>query len=233
MARLPRLGVPNQLHLVVHRSPDGQPVLGDSKDLDIYQDCIRDAFVRDGISLHAFSVTPTQVWLLATPHTEAVLGVALQAVGRSFVAGFNRRHGRTGPLWGGRFRSAVVEAEPCFVDCLRFVDAAPVRQGLVERAEDWPWSTAAHHAGLRRVAGVRDHPQWLRLGNTPFERDAAYRTLLDLPLDPNLAQGMERAAWFGWAYGTSQFVEQLAGQLTRRVVPRRRGRPSRTAKQPH
>lgn len=232
MARLPRLSVPDELHLIVHRAADERPVLVEPRDLDAYQACLSDACARHGVALQAFALTPTQVWLLSTPTTEAGLGAALQSLGRSFVAGFNRRHGRCGPLWGGRFRSAVVEAGPYFVDCLRFVDAAPVRLGLVERAEDWSWSTAAHHTGMRRVAGVSDHTLWLRLGNTPFERDAAYRTLLDLPLDPPLVQRLECAAWFGWALGTSAFVEQLAGQVVRRVAPRRRGRPITAEKQP-
>jgi putative transposase len=232
MARLPRLSVPNQLHLIVQRAAAERPVLVEPRDLDAYQALLRDAGARHGVALHAFALTRTRIWLLATPTTEAGLGAALQAVGRGFVAGFNRRHGRSGPLWDGRFRCAVIEAEPYFVDCLRFVDTAPVRQGLVELAEDWAWSSVAHHVGSRRVAGVSDHQLWLTLGNTPFEREAAYRSLLNVPLDPALTQQLERAASSGWALGANDFVGQIAAQVKRRVTPLRRGRTSMAVKRP-
>lgn len=226
MARLPRLSVPNQLHLVVHRSAGNRPVLVEARDLDAYQASLRDACARHDVALHAFALSRSQVWLLATPSSDIGLGATMQAVGRSFVASFNRRHARSGSLWDGRYRCAVIESGAHFLDCSRLVDSVPVRHALVDRAEDWSWSSAGHHTGLRRVAGVKDHPQWLVLGNTPFEREAAYRSLLEQPLDSNLAQRLESAAWFGWALGSSTFIDQIVALAGRRVAPLRRGRPA-------
>lgn len=225
MARLPRLSIPNQLHLVVQRAAADKTVLSEPGELDILQVCLREACARYQVALNAFALTRGQVWLLATPTTSAGLGAAMQSVGRSFVAGFNRRHGTIGPFWDGRFRCAVVEATAHFLDCMRFVDNAPVRAGFVEHAPDWSWSSAAHHVGMRRTAGLSDHPHWLQLGNTPFEREAAYRLLLDQALDSALMQRIERAVRAGWVLGTPGYVEQLAAQVSRRLAPLRRGRP--------
>lgn len=224
MARLPRLCVPGLPHLLVHRSADGRAVLCDTSDFDAYQACLRDACSRHALAMHAFALSRAEVWLLATPTDASGLGAAMQTVGRTFVRGFNRRHGRFGPLWEGRFRSAVIEAGTYFVDCLRYVDTVPVRAGLVEQAQEWPWSSASHHLGQRRVAGVSDHPQWLTLGNTPFAREAAYLALLGQPFPPELAEGIERAARLGWPLASEAFVERLAGEVARRVSPLRRGR---------
>jgi putative transposase len=165
--------------------------------------------------------------LLLTPPADLVLGVMLQSIGRRFVPGFNRRHGRSGALWGGRFRSTVVDPEAYFLECLRFVELAPVQHGLTERAEDWPWSSAAQHAGKRAVAGVTEHAQYWAIGNTPFEREAGYRQVLERPLDLATMQRIEHSVLQGWALGSNAFIESLAPLAKRRVVPLPKGRHAR------
>jgi putative transposase len=230
MARLPRLSIANQLHLLVQRARSGQQVLIEPDDLDAYQACLRQASASHRISVHAFALTRTEVRLLVTPPADAALGAMLQSLGRSFVPGFNRRHLRSGPLWDGRFRSTVVEPETYFLECLRFIELAPVQHGLAERAEEWPWSSAIQHAGKRPVAGLTEHAQFWAIGNTPFEREAGCRQLLERPLDSASMQRIERAVLQGWALGSSVFIESLARLAPRRVVPLPRGRrPSRDA----
>jgi putative transposase len=227
MARLPRLSIANHLHLLVQRAKSGKQVLANPADLDAYQVCLREASAAHCISIHAFALTRTEVRLLLTPPTDSALGGLLQSIGRSFVPGFNRRNLRTGPLWDGRFRSTVVEPEAYFLECLRFVELAPVQHGLAEHAEEWPWSSAAHHAGRRAVAGMTAHPQLWTIGNTPFEREAGYRQLLERPLDSANVQLIERAVLQGWALGSNAFIESLGRLATRRVVPLPRGRKPR------
>lgn len=53
---------------------------------------------------------------------------------------FNARHERWGHLFGARFASWVIESEDYLYAASRYVLANPVRAGLCEHAEDWPWS---------------------------------------------------------------------------------------------
>ena len=224
MARLPRLSIAHQLHLLVQRAKADQPVLRDPEDCDAYLACLRDASASLAVPIHAFALTPTDVRLLVTPPTDTALGAMLQSIGRRFVNTYNRRHGRNGPLWDGRFRATVVEPEAYFVECLRFIEMAPVRMGLIERAEEWPWSSAAHHAGKRRVSGLSEHPLFWHIGNTPFEREANYRQLLERPLDTAGLQRLEKAALQGWALGSPAFIECVGRLAQRRLTPLPRGR---------
>ncbi len=224
MARLNRLSIAHQLHLLIQRAKADQPVLREAADCDAYLACLRDASITHGVAVHAFALTPTDVRLLVTPGTDTALGALLQAIGRRFVNPYNRRHDRSGPLWDGRFRATVVEPQTCFVECLRFVETAPVRMGLIESAEGWPWSSAAHHAGARHLPGLSEHPQFWRIGNTPFEREAVYRQLLSLPLDAKPARRLENAALRGWALGSAAFIDNVGALAKRRLVPLPRGR---------
>jgi putative transposase len=54
---------------------------------------------------------------------------------------FNARHGRRGSLFEQRYSDTPVRDEEHLADTVRYVWANPVRAGMVEQIEDWPWST--------------------------------------------------------------------------------------------
>jgi hypothetical protein len=62
----------------------------------------------------------------------------------NFARFYNRRHGRRGCFWGDRFKSVVVEDGNTLI-CLAYIDLNPVRAGLVERLEDYRWSSIGYH----------------------------------------------------------------------------------------
>jgi putative transposase len=178
MARLPRLTVAGHLHVVMQRAHGGRPVFLGDQDFDSYRRALVQAAAEQGVAVHAFALTPSQVLLLVTPSTAAGPSRMLQAVGRRFGAEYNRRHGRTGALWDGRFRATVVEPKQ-LVDCSRWIEWAPVRAGLV--------ATAGEYAGRApppsRLEGDTDITSipLLAAGQHAFRREAAYRALLDEP----------------------------------------------------
>jgi putative transposase len=224
MARLPRLIVAGQLHLVLQRAHGGAAVFQHEQDFDSYRRALVQAAAENGVALHAYALTPSQVLLLVTPSNPVGPSRMMQAVGRRFGADYNRRHRRSGALWDGRFRATVVDPGH-LVDASRWVEWAPVRAGLAGAAADYPWSSAAHHAGSRVDADITEHPNYWRLGNTPFEREAAYRGLLEQPLAHALEARLEDATQKGWAIGDAAFLRQLGEAAPRRVAPLARGRP--------
>jgi putative transposase len=225
LARLPRLVVAGQLHLLVQRGPAGSPVFRDDEDFAGYRQALVHSAREHGVAIHAYALTPAQVLLLVTPQSGPALSRMWQALGRRFGAQYNRRHGRTGVLWEGRFRATVVEADTYFLDCCRHVEWAPVRAGLAVEPADYPWSSAAHHSGMRVDAGINEHRLYWMLGNTPFEREASYRRLLEQPLAAAAEERLAEASVKGWAVGDDEFIRTLSAQTARRVAPLPRGRP--------
>ncbi len=225
MARQARLCIAGQVHLVIQRARVGELVLADAADDALYLAHLREAALASRCALHGFALTPAQMLLLVTPSEPRALGSMLQAAGRRFVAAYNRRHGRTGALWDGRFGATVVEPETHLIECLRFVEAAPVRLGLAEQASDWMWSSAQHHTGRRALPGLTEHPVLWALGNTPFEREMAYGHLLEQPLAESRVRSLESAALQGWVVGSPGFAQAMGRLAKRRVSPARRGRP--------
>jgi putative transposase len=126
-------------------------------------------------------------------------------------------------LWRSRFTAAPVAAEHV-VDTLVYVEQAPLRSGLVQRALDYPWSSARFHVRGGRDPVVSTHPALWTLGNTPFDREAAHARLLENDISDTTQDVIESTALKGWGWAS---VDQLQkwDVLGRRTSPRQRGRP--------
>ena len=227
MSRLPRLALAGHPHLVLQRGVHGQPVFVDDEDHRLFIARLGEAAAACGVAIHAYVLLPGEVQILATPQEANGLGRMMQSVARTYVAAFNRRHGRAGTLWRSRYRATVLEAQALLVTCMRYVESRPVYAGQPS-AVDYPWSSAAHHVGRQASPLVTDHPAYWRLGNTPFEREAAYRALLEQALTAKEMQRIEEAAEKGWALGSERFVQELSQQTPRRLRPLSRGRPAKS-----
>jgi putative transposase len=228
MARLPRLAVAGEAHVVRQRGHGGSAVFLDDDDRRRYLSALHEAMAKARVAVHAFALTNDSVYLLATPQTGASLGRAMQAVGRCYSQAFNRQHRRTGTLWDGRFRSTVVETGASFLEAMIFIDQLPVRAGLAESARLYRWSSARHHLGIANDPLLTAGTDYWGLGNTPFDRSVAYGLLLDEPLTVEKTARISAATEKGWALGSSAFVTRLQSLIARPLAPRRRGRPRST-----
>ena len=229
MARLPRLAVADQAHLVLLRGHGGRPVFQDDVDRAAFVSALREACSVESVALHAYAILPIQVWLVCTPATAQALGRTMQLLGRRFSAAFNRRHDRRGSVWDGRYRATVVEGGTPLLEAMLFVDQAPLREGLVQSTLSAPWTSARQHLGHDSEFALTDAEVYWALGNTPFDRSAAYRALLEEPLNNELTRRLAQSAERGWAFGSLSFLEHLAQASARPVAPRRRGRPRKSA----
>lgn len=229
MARRPRLVVPGCAHLLLQRGLSAQPVFADDADRQQYLAALGEALRAQAVSLHAYALQDDGVWLLLRPPSQTALARCVQTLGRRYVAAFNRRHGRSGTIWDGRFRAAVVQDGAPLLQALLLVDSAPSRRGAAASLPHSVWGSAPHRLGLKRDPLLSDPPEYWQLGNTPFEREAAYGRLLAQGLDAAALRRIEHAAANGWALGSPQFLAEIAQRLGRAVRPRARGRPPRAA----
>jgi putative transposase len=225
MARLPRLVVPHQPHYVVQRGLNGQAVFLDAEDFSSFLGWLRTAARLYKVAVHAYALLPAELHLLASPDDEEGLGGMMQWIGRHYVPYFNQKYGRAGTLWQGRYKTAVIEAERYFVACSKYIEFAAVRSRLAEGAEHYQWSSYPHHAGIRQDGAVTDHALYWALGNTPFQREAAYIELAAQGLAGTEQRAIEAAALKGWPLGSDKWKADLERRMKRQVLPAKRGRP--------
>jgi putative transposase len=230
MARLPRLVLPHQAHYISQYGHDRQPVFRDGEDYAAYLAWLREASRKFRVGVHAYVLLPEEINLLATPADEDGLGRMMQWVGRYYVPYFNRKYGRSGTLWSGRYKATVIDAPSYFLDCCRYMEMRPVLVSAAADPADYPWSSYGHHAGLRADQLISDHPLYWALGNTPFEREAAYRRLMEQGMSTAEIARLQSAVSAGWVLGPDKFRQEVEKQTRRRAGPARRGRPPSVAK---
>lgn len=228
MARLPRLVVPHQPHHLIQQGHDGQLIFREPEDYQRFLGWLKDSAKEYKVAIHAYVLMPDHLHLLASPATESGLAQAMQRVGRYYVPWFNAKYGRSGTLFRGRFKTSLLEAERYLLACSRYVELNPVRAQLVADPGDYPWSSYAHHTGLRPDPVVTDHALFWELGNTPFQREAAYAELASGPLAGSILEEIKDALLKGWPLGSDAFKAELQRQANRRVLPAKRGRPFKT-----
>lgn len=228
MARLPRLSLPGIVHYVLQRGHNHGAITCDAQDSERLLQTLREAALGCGVVLHAFALTATELRVLATPDSATGISRMMQALGRRYAAAFNRRHGRRGALWEGRFRSALIEGGEPTLHAMRQLDAVVP----AEAADGVERSSQPHRTGGRRDAALIDPPEYWRLGNTPFERESRYRHLLADAPGAAAEAALRRAVEGAWAYGSPAFLQGLAAGTDRPPAPRPRGRPRRAGAHP-
>ena len=155
MARLARMIVPGHPHHVTQRGNGRQRTFFEDGDYRLYRDLLGEHCQASGVAVWAWVLMPNQVHLILVPGDEDAVRRALAPLHRRYAGHIHARLRRTGHFWQGRFGCAAMDEQHCAA-AIRYVLMNPVRAGLVERAADWPWSSARASFGLEsdRVTAV-------------------------------------------------------------------------------
>jgi putative transposase len=228
MPRSPRLVMSGQAHHVIQRGNNRQAIFFEDADRRFFLDRLRIALAEHRCALHAWVLMTNHLHLLLTPETDDRIGRLMQSVGRSYVGYVNRRRGRTGTLWEGRFKSTIVDSEDYVMACYRYIEANPLRAAMVTDAGDHPWSSYRRNAFGRDDGLVRDHPNYRALASTSAERQSLYRQAFAEGLSDELLTTLRDATQRGWVPGRDAFRREVETALGRRLGPPVRGRPPKS-----
>ena len=225
MARLPRLDLPGIPQHVVQRGNDRQACFATDVDYGQYLQELREAALKHDCAVHAFVLMTNHVHLLVTPSSAGAISRMMQAIGRRYVGSFNARYRRTGTLWEGRFKAALIDSERYLMACYRYVELNPVRAGMTTSPGEYPWSSYAHNAWGQRQPLITSHQEYLNLGTDPVARQAAYRELIREHLDEPQLTALRQHTQQQRAWGGDRFRQQIEALTQRAAGVRPRGRP--------
>jgi len=157
-------------------------VFRSSCDYETFLLLLKRTATRWTVAVHAFVLMTNHFHLILTPHTVAALSRMMQTVNASYAQYFNRQYKRTGTLWTGRYRSLLLTDAHYWLTCLRYVEQNPVRARLVEKPDQYRWSSYPIHAAGADQDWLSSHPVYDALGSTPAERCETYRELCESEL---------------------------------------------------
>ena len=214
MARLARVVIPGHPHHVTQRGNGRARTFFGDDDYALYRDLLAENCRSAGVEVWAWCLMPNHVHLILVPSNPDGLRRALARLHRSYAGIIQARRKRSGHFWQGRF-GAVAMDEAHLAAALRYVSLNPVRARLVQRAQDWRWSSARAHLrgkddGLTALAPVRD-------------RFPHFADLLASEPEADLFAPLRAAENIGRPLGDDRFLARIERRTGRSLKPGKRG----------
>ena len=140
-------------HHVMNRGVDRLVIFRDETDCEKFVQLVAEVSARHGIEVHVQCLMGTH-YHLQVRSTEGHLSAFMRDLGGRYARWFNRRHGRRGPLFGGRFLSVVITDDDQLIQTWAYIHRNPADLGVRDLA-GYRWSSAAAYVGVVRP------PPWL------------------------------------------------------------------------
>ena len=221
MARIARFVVPGLPHHITQRGNRREHVFFGDDDYALYRDLLATQCRKHGVAVWAYCLMPNHVHLVLVPDREQALGRALGETHRRFSSTINARLRVTGHLFQARFGSVAMDEEHLMA-AARYLAMNPVRARLVERAEDWPWSSVRAHLAGRDDGLVTVAPLLVRSAGR-------FADLIETEASAEALSALRAAETIGRPLGSAAFLSRLAAATGRDPRPKRRGPKPRVA----
>ena len=192
-------------------------------DYEAFERVLAEGLERYPVELLTYCVMPNHWHLVVRPKTDEALGRWMGWVGVTHVRRHHEHyHSRGGGhLYQGRFKSFPVAEDDYFLALCRYVEANPLRAGLVERAEQWQWSGLWRRAHGSGVHGPGDLP----LSPWPVERPRTWVAGLNRGLNEEQLDGIRTCVERGRPLGPEDWVRSTVRRLGLDFTLRGPGRP--------
>lgn len=223
MARLPRIVIPGYPLHVIQRGNDRQPVFFAEEDYCKYLETLRQGAEATYCHIHAYVLMTNHVHLLVTPSGQENVSLMMQSLGRQYVSYVNRLYQRSGTLWEGRFKSALIDSEQYLLTCSRYIELNPVRAGMVKGPGEYRWSSYRANGLGRKDNVISPHQLYQSLGATTSQRRKTYRELFRVHLDADALQLIRESTQQNTIIGNCRFQEEIQAMLKRRVMKHNHG----------
>jgi REP element-mobilizing transposase RayT len=192
----------------------------DDADCRQYLTQLQSARDRFGFTLYAYVLMPNHVHLLLETG-DVILSRIMLWLGTTYARYFNRRYGKIGHLFQGRYKTILCDKDAYLLALVRYLHLNPVRAGIVGDPEEYPWSSHRAYLGLTRDMGM---PRAIILGQfglQPSRAVAAYREYVSHGIgeghQPKYYQVVDQRY-----LGSSEFVAHVQERTREAVTPQRR-----------
>ena len=217
MSRKGRIVAPGYPHHVTQRGNYKQTVFEVDADRKKYLALIKKYSGKYGLKIWAYCLMKNHVHFIVVPTTPDSLSKTFRSVHTLYSNYFNKKKEQLGLLWQGRYYSCILD-ESHLVAAVRYVENNPVRAGIVNKAEEYKWSSAASHVyNVSNPILSNDLPL--------LEMIHEWREYLYLDRDKQKIEKLRDCTMSGKPAGSDFFITTLEDILGRKIKSKKPGRP--------
>lgn len=233
MARQLRICYPGACYHITSRGNERREIFNSPQDRQSFLSYLESASIRYGALIHSYCLMDNHYHLLMeTPVGN--LSQIMQHINGGYAAYFNVKHRRSGHLFQGRYRAILVDVDEYAQQLSRYIHLNPVRAGIVDRPERYPWSSYLYFVGNRKA------PEWLVMdfvlsyfGEKVTEAKKGYREFVNAMLGQEYSSPLDDVV-SSTILGCVDFVKgikdkYLTGKKTDRNLPALRALSDRLA----
>jgi putative transposase len=220
MPRRPRVATGGYAYHVLNRAVGRWQIFRKEQDYAAFERVIREVHERRPVRILSYCLMPNHWHFVIWPARDGELSEFMRLLSVTHVQRWHAhyRSAGTGPLYQGRFKSFPVQPDGNLLDVCRYVERNAIVGGLVPRAEQWRWCSAA----CRETA---ERPWLLEACQWPVLKPGNWGELLDTPLQTDSQQRITNSLERGRPLGDHNWVVDTAHRLSLGSALNPRGRP--------
>lgn len=146
MARPLRIQYPGAVYHLTLQGNAKKPVYKDDQDRESFLMTLQQVNKRYNWICHAYCLMDNHYHLLIETR-DANLSLGMRQLNGVYTQAFNKRHGREGHLFQGRYKAILIQKDTHLIEVCRYVVLNPVRAHIKKRPEEWTWSSYRATAG--------------------------------------------------------------------------------------
>ena len=232
MPRISRVAFPNLPHHVFQRGHSRHDVFFSNADREDYLRTLAECRETLKLKVYAYCLMSNHVHLIIDPgDCESSLSLAMKRLAGRHARRLNLMHGWRGALWESRFKCSPIQTDRYLLACGRYIDQNPVRARMVDRPEQYPWSSYRSRAGITHGGFLDPDPTLCALAASLTRCQEIYRELAALPVDEQDLKLIRESLQCNQLTGTSEFIGRVEQQTGMLVPSRGRGRPRKGAQE--
>lgn len=215
MSRPLRIEYPGAFYHVLNRGLARNRIFLNDSDRLGFLDLVGDICRLWGLGVYTYCLMDNHYHLLLqTPR--GGLSRAMRHLDGIYTQRFNRMHGRDGPLFRGRYRAILIDAESYFLAVARYIHWNPVEAGVVSEPSGYRWSSHGIYLGNRRGPGWLNIRELLSRFGKGSVGLSGYRQFMDAGVDEEV-RGFYKGNYLRPVLGGKEFVQRVKERLGKKA----------------
>jgi len=221
MPRVARASVGGICYHVINRGNDRRDVFLKDGDYQAFLKAMGHACIEIPMPVLAYCLMPNHFHMVLLPKADGDLSRWMHWVQNTHVRRYHQDYHRSGRIWQGRFKAFPIESDEHLLTVLRYAECNPVRANLVQRAEEWLWSSARFWTAAGKASA--DRPSFLESG--PVKRPRDWLSWVNRAATAGELESVRRSVLRGVPFGSPNWTARMAAELGLESTLRPPGRP--------
>ncbi len=219
MTRPLRLSFENAFYHITARGNRREDIFYSSRDKEIFLKRLKEMLIKYSMICYAYCLMDNHYHLFIKT-TQSNLSQGIHYLNSSYANWFRNKHQIIGPLFQGRFKSILVDADNYALTLSAYVHLNPLRAGIIKQLEDYPWSSYLDYLNLRK-SDISDPSLVLKsIDHDAFKAMSKYREYV---IEYQDMKDPIKESYHHIALGSETFIERVKEKIEhlgrRREIP--------------